>query len=74
MVQILCFVYQLDVYKEDFKLEQEDKEKIQSEKASLQERIQKYEHLVHSLNKEVCSIYFNKEAFNAIEPNESVLN
>lgn len=44
---------QLDVYKEDFKLEHQDKEKIQSEKASLQERLSQCEKIVQGLNKEL---------------------
>ncbi|XP_028406637.1 TNFAIP3-interacting protein 1-like isoform X2 [Dendronephthya gigantea] len=44
---------QLAAYKEDFKLEHEDKEKIQSEKKSLQETLNQCQRHVQSLNQEL---------------------
>lgn len=41
------------MYKEDFKLEQEDKVKIQSEKKTLQERLLQCESHVRALSEEV---------------------
>lgn len=59
---------QLAAYREDFKLEHEDKEKIQSEKKSLQERLSQCQRHVQALNLELDT--YKKECKRLIEEQE----